>query len=221
MIRFNFSSRALWNTILLIAVIFVAFILPVLPSTWHRDMFRAVYTVIYFTAILSLEKRSNYLIILMLSTLMLEWLSGILKMPGMYTVARGLNLLFFLVIVFSLIRQIATAKKVTAVVILGSIAAYLLVGVIYSMFIGYIMQHDPGAFNVKPPEAGMPGELFNTSVPSYYGFVTLATLGYGDIVPLKPYSRSLATFIAISGQLYIAIIIALLVGKYAAKGDNR
>jgi voltage-gated potassium channel len=53
----------------------------------------------------------------------------------------------------------------------------------------------------------------------YFGFVTLASLGYGDIVPLKPYTRSLATLIAISGQLYIATIIGILIGKFASKTE--
>jgi Na+/H+-dicarboxylate symporter len=53
----------------------------------------------------------------------------------------------------------------------------------------------------------------------YYGFITMTTVGYGDILPLKPYTRSLATFIAVAGQFYMAIIVALLVGKFAAQHD--
>jgi hypothetical protein len=46
----------------------------------------------------------------------------------------------------------------------------------------------------------------------YYSFITLTSLGYGDITPLHPYARSLAAFEAISGQLYLAVLIARLVG---------
>jgi hypothetical protein len=45
-------------------------------------------------------------------------------------------------------------------------------------------------------------------------------VGYGDIVPLKPYTRSLATFISISGQLYVVTIIGLLIGKFISKRNN-
>jgi hypothetical protein len=215
--RINFGTTALWNTILVVSVMFAAFVLPVMPVIWHRSSFRAVYSIIYIAAIFSLEKRSNYLLVLFVSTLLLEWLSGMLNMPVILGVSKGVNILFFLVIVFSLIRQIATSREVTAVVILSSVAGYLLMGIIYSIFIAFISQHDPGAFTQMSTDASNADSGINTSVPLYFSFVTMASLGYGDIVPLKPYTRSLATWIAISGQFYIAIIVALLVGKFSSQ----
>jgi hypothetical protein len=49
----------------------------------------------------------------------------------------------------------------------------------------------------------------------------MGTLGYGDILPVKPYTRSLASLMCIAGQLYIAIVIALLVGKYASDQSEK
>ena len=215
--RINFGTTALWNTILVISVMFAAFALPVMPVVWHRVSFRAVYSIIYIAAIFSLEKRSNYLLVLFVSTLLLEWLSGMLSLEVILVVSKGVNILFFLVIVFSLIRQIATSRDVTAVVILSSVAGYLLLGIIYSIFIAFIGQHDPGAFTLNSMDASDTDTGINTSVPLYFSFVTMASLGYGDIVPLKPYTRSLATLIAVSGQFYIAIIVALLVGKFSSR----
>jgi voltage-gated potassium channel len=218
--RIIYGSPALWNTILLFAVIFAVFVLPVLSTGWHKSLIRAVYTVIYFSAILSLEKRKNSLIVLLVSTFVTEWISGILNLPVLLSLAKFVNILFFLVIVVSLIRQIATARKVSAGVILGSLAGYLLLGLIFSIFILFIMQRDPGAFSSAPKQIAESEESIGTSVPVYFSFVTLATLGYGDIVPLKPYTRSLATMIAVTGQFYIAIIVALLVGKFSAQNLN-
>jgi hypothetical protein len=48
----------------------------------------------------------------------------------------------------------------------------------------------------------------------YFSFVTLTTLGYGDITPVSAFAKSLTIFIAITGQLYLTILIAMLVGKY-------
>ena len=214
--RIHFGSTSLWTTLLLVSVMFASFVLPVLPVAWQRNLFLAVYTIIFFTAIFSLERRNNYLLILLISTLLLAWFSRIFNMPVLHIISKAVNILFFMAIVFSLIRQIATARRVTARVILDSIVGYLLLGVIYSIFIAFIIQQDPGAFSVHQTEVSQPGDNINISVPLYFSYVTLATLGYGDILPLKPYSRSLATMITISGQFYIAIIVALLVGKFSA-----
>jgi voltage-gated potassium channel len=218
--RINYGSTALWNTILLFSVIFAVFILPVLPAVWHRSLFRLIYTFIYFSAILSLEKRSNYLLILFFSTLFTEWFSGILNLDILLMLAKLINIIFFFVIVISLIRQIATARKVSSGVILGSVTGYLLLGLIFSIFVIFILQQDPEAISSPPKQVVESTESINASVPVYFSFVTLATLGYGDIVPLKPYTRSLATLIAVTGQFYIAIIVALLVGKFSAQRDS-
>ena len=57
----------------------------------------------------------------------------------------------------------------------------------------------------------------------YFGFVTLTTLGYGDIAPGAPLARSLSVFVAVAGQLYLVIIMALIIGKYlnTQNRDNR
>jgi voltage-gated potassium channel len=216
----SYGSTALWNTVLLFSVVFAVFALPVLPAIWHKSLFRLIYTIIYFSAILSLEKRGNYLLVLFFSTLLIEWISGIFNLEVLFIIAKAVNIIFFFVIVTLLIRQIATAGKVSSGVILGSVTGYLLLGLIFSIFVIFIMQNDPGAFSAPPKQAVETEESINTSVPLYFSFVTLATLGYGDIVPLKPYTRSLATLISVTGQFYIAIIVALLVGKFSSQRDT-
>ena len=215
--QINFGSPTFWNTLLLVSVVFSVFFLPVLPVIWQRTLFRIVYTIIYVSAILSLDKRSKYLIILFVSTFVTEWISGILNLEILLGIAKFVNILFFLVIVFSLIRQIATARNVSAGVILDSVAGYLLLGLVFSIFVLFIMQRDPAAYSTNMNTDRESEEYINTSVPLYFSFVTLASLGYGDIVPLKPYTRSLATLIVVSGQFYIAIIVALLVGKFSSQ----
>jgi len=218
--RIYYGSPTFWNTLLLVSVVFSVFILPVLPVIWQRTLFRLVYSIIYISAILSLEKRSKNLFILFISTFVTEWISGILNLEMLLGIAKFVNILFFLVIVFSLIHQIATARNVSAGVILDSVAGYLLLGLVFSIFVLFIMQRDPAAYSTNLMPDKESEEYINTSVPLYFSFVSLASLGYGDIVPLKPYTRSLATLIVVSGQFYIAIIVALLVGKFSAQKFN-
>lgn len=217
--RINILSSSIWNSILVVSVIFTTFVLPVLPVEWQRSMFRFAYSVIYISALFSINKRSKTILFIFIATLFLEWFSSLFNLEWLLIISKSTNILFFLIIVFSLIMQIAKSREVTAVAILGSIAGYLLLGLVYSIFISIIIKNDPGAYSNMPVDLQQ-GDNYTASFSLYYTFVTIASLGYGDICPLKPYSRSLATFIAVSGQFYIAIIVALLVGKFSSQREG-
>ncbi|NJO36069.1 MAG: two pore domain potassium channel family protein [Rhodospirillales bacterium] len=77
-----------------------------------------------------------------------------------------------------------------------------------------MIQFDPSAYNYSQSGGGT---LHNSM---YYSFITFATLGYGDLVPLNPAAKSLSILIAVSGQLYVAVIIALLVGKFSSQAKQ-
>jgi voltage-gated potassium channel len=217
--RIHPKAIAIWSSVLLVALVFAIFFLPLLPASWQKMSLRTLYSIIYISAILCLNKRNNPLLVLFFSTLVIEWGSGILGFPSLLLFAKFVNIIFFIVIIFLLIRQIATSKKVSLGVILDAVSGYLLLGLIFSIAILFITQSDPAAFsyplNIQPESS----EGVTLSVPLYFSFVTLATLGYGDMVPIEPYARALSTFIAVSGQFYIAIIVALLVGKFSVQQD--
>lgn len=214
-------SAGFWNTLLVVSAIFTAFVLPVLPREWHGGVFRIAYTLIYVSALFSLDKRRKTVLVIFVATLLLNWISGLLNLEWLLLISKSTNVLFFLIIVFSLIMQIAQSQEVKAVAILGSIAGYLLLGLVYSIFITIIIRNDPGAYSNLPPDLLQNQDGIDASLPIYYSFVTIASLGYGDICPLTPLTRSLATFIAVSGQFYIAIIVALLVGKFSAQQGSK
>ena len=101
--------------------------------------------------------------------------------------------------------------------IFQAIIGYLLLGLVSSIMIAMLVEYNPAMFSFPfPPEAGTTSHF---SDYLYYGFVTMTTLGYGDIIPLMPFSKSLSILISVSGQLYLAIIIAMLVGKFASQRD--
>jgi hypothetical protein len=86
----------------------------------------------------------------------------------------------------------------------GAIAVYVLLGLTWAQAYELLALLDPGAFA---------GAVGGQTSPSwvYYSFVTLTTMGYGDITPLNPVARSLAILEALTGQLYLAILVARLV----------
>ncbi len=211
------DSAPLRSSLLLLSLILAVFILPVIPGILQKTLFRVFYTFIYISAILSLDKRSKPMINFVAATILIEWISGILDMEVVLALAKLVNISFFFVIVILLIRQIAISKKVSTEIILDSVSGYLLIGVIFSILIIFIIQYDPESMSNIQSQGNESESYNNKSVPLYFSFVTLATLGYGDILPLKPYTRSLATLIVLTGQFYIAIIVALLVGKFASQ----
>lgn len=216
----NSGSTSFWNSVLFVSVIITAFVIPILPVEFHQYAFILTYTLIYISAIFSLEKRSKPVLILFFTTILIQWISGILNFELLNDISKGLNVLFFLVVVYSLISQIARAKEVSVGVILGSFTGYLLIGIVYSLFIFFINRNVPGAYTSQMDELVV-GKHINTSPALYYTYITLASVGYGDITPLKPISRSLATMMAVTGQFYVAVIVALLVGKFSSGNSSK
>jgi hypothetical protein len=96
---------------------------------------------------------------------------------------------------------------VTAERLYAAASVYLLAGLAFAAVYQGLWQLDPGTFHV----GGAPAALPDLGTAIYFSFVTLATLGYGDVVPATPLARSLAISEAVGAQLFVAILIARLV----------
>ena len=101
--------------------------------------------------------------------------------------------------------------------VLGGIAGYLLIGLTWTFAYQALVQECPSAIHFEPGVAeGFPGQ---PSHLVYFSFMTLTTVGFGDIHPVTPVARSLTVAEALVGQLYVAILIASLVGM-ALQGSS-
>ena len=101
-------------------------------------------------------------------------------------------------------RAVFARGKVTYHRIIGGVLLYLTIGLTFVALFGFLIIAVPNTFNANQGNFGI-GSLI------YFSFVTLTTIGYGDIVPLHPYARGLANIEAIIGQLYPATLLARLV----------
>jgi hypothetical protein len=115
------------------------------------------------------------------------------------------TLISLAVICWVLLSQIFRAGIVTSARVQGAVAVYLLLGVAWAHCYQIANRLTPGSFQSSV------GNRFSVVEWFYYSFATLTTLGYGDIVPIKPVSRSLAIGEALTGQLYLTVLIARLV----------
>jgi len=194
----------------------MVFITPMLPVR-HQDIaYNFLFSCIFLLAALSLQHviRKRIIIVVALTLIVIIWFADKIDLPGLGILSRAGQVLFFVVIVIRLIHQTVRAKNVNARVIADSISGYLLVGVIYSLIVYSLARLHPDAYHF-PEENNHAGQQA-MSMMFYYTFVTYTSTGYGDIIPTLPGARSLATLISTTGQLYIAIIIAMLVGKFSS-----
>lgn len=126
--------------------------------------------------------------------------------------ADVVHLLFLLYTGWVILDHVFRAAAVRPDVVLGSVCAYLLLGLLFNRVYGLVETLQPGSF------AGLEDIRRDGG---YYSLVTLSTLGYGDVVPVKAVARSLSVLEAVVGQFYIAVIVARLVAVRVAAGLGR
>jgi hypothetical protein len=137
------------------------------------------------------------------------------------TVLVPMNLVLWTVVALlaagSALRFVLGARVVDREHLYAALSAYLLAGIFFGVFYWVLEQTWSGSL-------GMAGEGvqsdFSLVLAIYYSFVTLATLGYGDIVPRSDVARGLAIMEAVAGQLYLAVMIARLVSLYVSGEDQ-
>ena len=207
------------NTLLLLLLCFMIFGTTLLPQAWYRASYSILVNLILICVIFCLD-RSNQFFSSITVTILLVFLNiaYFTRAQLMNEISDGLNVLFFMFAVSRLLKQVARSKQVTGKVIIQSVSGYLLLGLVFSMAVAQLEFIQPGAFSFAANESDPITSRFYD--PLYYGFITMGTVGYGDIVPKTPFAKSLSTLIGVSGQLYVAIIISMLVGKYSASSAH-
>jgi voltage-gated potassium channel len=210
------NKSALANGMLLFFTLVTVFVIPISSIEYLEILFACSVTGIVVFSVLSLKENGKFTKIFAVFSLMVIWSSYFVDTTFFRLGLRFINFFFFLFLVFSLIRQISTIATVTFKVIVDSISGYLLLGFAFSLFVTAISLIIPGAYSTS-----ISGDLETKFIEPiqnniYYTFMTFTTTGYGDIVPIHPFSKSLAVLIGVSGQLYVAIIISMLIGKYAS-----
>jgi hypothetical protein len=175
---------------------------------------------IFFTAVLifgvfSVTYRKYAVTIalcLVIPVLIISWSSKVVDMPGALLFSDFLAVLFFLFLILAILSHIFRQDEVTREVIYGSIVVYMLIGVMWAFIYKIMVTMHPGSFNI--PDFA---DSDTRSAMLYYSFTTLTTLGYGDMTPLTGPTKSLAIMEAITGQMFIAVLIARLVGTYISQ----
>jgi voltage-gated potassium channel len=211
------------NIILLFCLIVMILFFPVI--SFHRVLMKNILlTSIVFFGTFSLDfvKRAQKILIASGTvTICLTWLDHFFPTHVLDLVFSFSFFFFNLFIVVFMVRHIAESKKVNVTIIINSINGYLLIGILGAVLLAMaellqksLYHLDTGAINF----AGGTAKGFHDFL--YFSFVTLTTLGYGDVTPVSAFAKSVTIIIAVTGQLYLTILIAMLVGKFLSRTET-
>jgi hypothetical protein len=115
-----------------------------------------------------------------------------------------------------MIAFVMRQHTLTADSIFATVAAYLLLAMLFTQLYLCLITWNPASFSLPVAAAGRPAHLLQADM-TYFSLVTLATVGYGDILPATHTARMLAMFEAVVGVFYVAAVVALFVGTYSSQ----
>ena len=202
---------------LLIALALLIFFAPFVEEIKDGDIIVSLLlSLVLLSAILAVASRGRTLTVALLLAIPAvagRWLNHFqphLLPPAIFLVA-GIGLVAFVVV--NLLRFVLRAPSVDVEVLCATISAYLMLGLIWTMAYWLVASVTPTAFAFNTATGTKESmEGFNAF---YFSFVTLSTVGYGDITPVSKVARMLAATEAMTGLLYVAVLIARLVGLYS------
>ena len=131
------------------------------------------------------------------------------------------GVLFLGYVIYVLLKFIFKSERVTEDTIFAALCVYLLMATLWALAYSLVGLADVDAFKYAAGEDIAGNKMRFGALPAglefYFSVVTMTTLGYGDIIPMSPVAKSLATLQAVVGQLYLAVLVARLVGLHVAE----
>lgn len=189
-------------SLLLTCCIFI-FVLPIISSEpgWFSITLSSI---IIFLAAASISFR---VILVGLGAIVIERTTNATDLIYLNYAAELITNLFIIYLVGSVVQQIMKRENVTIYTLVEAVNGYLLLGIMFISLVSFCDLHIPGSFS---------GTRNSGIELTYYTMITLTTTGYGDVTPQIPVAKSLSMLISVAGQFYVAVIVAILVGKYSS-----
>lgn len=200
-----------------IALLFV--LTPLLDELQRGDLIgAALLTLVMLTALLAVGGQRRTLTVALLlvgPALAAKWIHHFWPERISQVIALTASMAFFGFVIVHLLRFVLRTPRADANVLCAGLSGYLLLGLLWMPAYVLVSLLDPGAFAmtaVRDPGAAMSGfDAF------YFSFITLCTVGYGDVVPVSRAARMLAVTESITGLFYVAVFISRLVAMHSAR----
>ena len=192
-----------------------------------RIVIASLFVLMLLSAVLAVQKRawSNKLAVsLAIPLVLLEFLQVVYHWQVFTVSAHLLGGVFLVHVVVAITAHLLVVRRVTSDLICASICVYLLLGLMFALGFSILESVTPGAFHVADPTESVSMRFGSegSSDVLYFSFVTLTTLGFGDLTPRTPTAKILVCMEAVTGQLFLAVLVARLVGLHLGRAvENR
>ena len=211
------KNHFIWLTIALIGLMLTSALSRGLPENLTLQLIEYTSVILLMLSLLSLNTdrlwgKAFLIIVGIMLTLVV--VRGATEIGYFEYFDLGLMLVFMLAAAWLVGSQVLLTGEVDLNIIVGSVALYLLIGMIWSIFYTILLEFTPDALNGIDP--GMWYD--NYPLMTYFSFVTLTTLGYGDISPTTPVAQVIVILEAVAGMFYLALIVASLIGGRRNRG---
>ncbi len=201
------------NTALLLALTGLMVLYPAIDQSTHSEwvafVFSTLILICAYSVLAHKQKRTLALVLILgIPMLALGWLP-FWQNETLHILGALANLAFYFFITYHVIKSVLTAPVVTPDIVAGAIAIYMLLGILWSGIYLGIYTFSPESFYVGNPDAA--GANLDRADLLYFSFITLSTLGYGDITPVSGIARSMAALEAMIGVVYMAVFVGRIV----------
>lgn len=212
------------NIILLVCLLILVLFFPLISQNTEL-LGDIMFSGIVLASIFSLnftEKTRKILIATGGSTIFLLFISFLTDQRVWVLIAFFNMFVYQICIVFFMIRHVSRSRDVNGTIILNAVNGYVLIGFLGALLLTMAEIVELYFFKIETPLINYAGDtLPHFHQYLYFSYVTVTTLGYGDITPANALAKSIAILIAISGQLYLTVLVAMLVGKYLSMNQEK
>ena len=211
--------------IFLFTLIAILFGILLFPDNLYENILSPIIFLSNLTAgiiLISKRKKLTIFLIILLIIASVDFGSEIMQLAKndmLRFVKLGVYFLFYIVVTYEIIKQVWITKTVNVQVIYGVISGYISLGLVAYFICMSIEMFNPGSFQ-GISTSNENNEILSDSI-MYYSYITMLTIGYGEIVPATQVAQKSSILIGLMGQFYMVIITAIIVGKYISQSVRK
>jgi hypothetical protein len=201
--------------IMLCLILGLLVIVPILNRFFAARIFMDTFlTAFVISMVYTINQKKGQIIAgIILATVMLAslWIQYLIPNNGILAIGMLVGVIFSVMVIANILGFIIKSEVVSREIIFAALLLYLLAAFMWAFLYAFLEIIDPASFNIDPnrPEG-------HFLIFQYYSFVTITTLGYGDITPVTEVAKAFSVLEAVIGQLYLVVAVAWLVGMHVS-----